>query len=295
MKVHLLIIDPQNDFCVGDDGHGNKGSLVVPGALDDMMRLAAMIDRLGGKLDDISVTLDSHQTIGIERPRWWKRIGDGAEPGPFTILGLDTTGKRIVKYVPSAAGLDATDEEYTTYLPSFAHKGGPTGKGVFGYLETLAAKGRYPHVVWPEHCRVGSWGWGIVPALDRSLSRWEREQFARVNYVVKGNNPWTEHFSAVMAEVPDPSDPSTQLNTRLVQTLEEADIIPISGEALSHCLANSTRDAAAAFTDPKYIEKLVLLKDASANVTGFESFGDAFIRDMTAKGMKLSTTLEFLA
>lgn len=23
-KLHLLIVDPQNDFCIADDGHGNK-------------------------------------------------------------------------------------------------------------------------------------------------------------------------------------------------------------------------------------------------------------------------------
>lgn len=295
MKIHLLIVDPQNDFCVADDGHGNKGTLVVPGADADMGRVAAMIARLGDKLDDIHVTLDSHQTVGIERPRWWKRVGDGSEPGPFTILGIHPDGRRIVKYTADATGLHPTDEEYTTYLPSFLHKGGPTGKGVFGYLEALAAKGRYPHVVWPEHCRVGSWGWGVVPVLDRALYRWERDNFARVNYVVKGNNPWTEHFSGVQAEVPDPSDPSTQVNTRLIQTLEEADMIAISGEALSHCVANTGRDIAACFSDPRYVEKLVILKDASSNVPGFDGFGSSFIADLTAKGAKLSTTTEFLA
>lgn len=295
MKIHLLIVDPQNDFCVADDGRGNKGTLVVPGAEADMTRLASMIDRLGGKLDDISVTMDSHQTIGIERPRWWKRVGDGAEPAPFTILGIHPDGRRIVKFTADATGLHPTDEEYTTYLPSFLHKQGPTGKGVFGYLEALATKGRYPHVVWPEHCRVGSWGWGVVPALDKALYRWEREQFARVNYVVKGNNPWTEHFSGVQAEVPDPGDPSTQVNTRLIQTLEEADLIPVTGEALSHCVANTGRDIAACFSDPRYVEKMVLLKDASSNVPGFDGFGSSFVADLTKLGMKISTTTEFLA
>ena len=40
MNIELLIVDPQFDFCVADDGHGNKGALVVPGALEDMQRLA---------------------------------------------------------------------------------------------------------------------------------------------------------------------------------------------------------------------------------------------------------------
>ena len=295
MKTSLLIIDPQNDFCTADDGKGGKGTLVVPGADQDMVRVAAMIRRLGGRLDDIHVTLDSHQTVGIERPRWWKRVGDGAMPAPFTALGIHPDGKRIVKVDFSTGAPVYTDEEYTTYMPSMLNKQGPTGKGTFGYLEALANKGRYPHVVWPVHCVVGSWGWSVVPELHKALCEWEYEQFARVNYVVKGNNPYTEHFSGVQAEVPDPSDPGTQVNTRLIQALEQADIIAFTGEALSHCVASTGRDIATAFSDPKYIEKLVLLTDASSNVAGFDFLGDAFLKDLTAKGMKTSTTTEFLA
>jgi nicotinamidase-related amidase len=295
VQVHLVIVDPQNDFCVADDGKGNKGSLVVPGALEDMQRVAKMVNRIGDRLADIHVTLDSHQGIGIERPKWWKRVSDGAMPAPFTILGIHPDKKRIVKFNADATGLHPTEEEYTTYMPSYARQGGPTGKGVFGYLEALAAKGRYPHVVWPVHCCVGSWGWSIVPELSNELIRWEQEQFARVNYVTKGNNPWTEHFSGVQAEVQDPGDPTTQVNTALIQTLESADIIALTGEALSHCVANTGRDIANCFTDPKYVAKLVLLTDATSNVSGFDFLGDAFVKELVAKGMQISTTADFLA
>ena len=39
----------------------------------------------------------------------------------------------------------------------------------------------------------------------------------------------------------------------------------------------------------------MLLTDASSNVPGFEFLGDAFLKDMKAKGMQTSTTVEFLA
>ena len=42
-KVHLLMIDPQNDFCIANGPGGEKGALVVGGAADDMTRLAAFI------------------------------------------------------------------------------------------------------------------------------------------------------------------------------------------------------------------------------------------------------------
>ena len=285
-NLQLIIVDPQNDFCIADDFHGNKGMLVVPGASGDIARLTKMIDRLSSKLTDIHVTLDSHQTIGIERPKWWKRASDGAEPVPFTCLGVHPDGRRIVKF-DFAPGPVPTEEEYVTFVPShFARS--------LDYLKKLAANGRYPHIVWTEHCIVGTWGWSIVPELAAALGRGERAEYARVNYVVKGNNPWTEHFSAVKAEVEDPSDPGTQMNTRLIQTLEEADVVLVSGEALSHCVANTGKDIASAFSNPKYIEKLVLLTDASSNVATFDWLGDAFINDLKSKGMRLETTKTYL-
>ena len=73
MKLHLLIIDPQNDFC------SPHGSLYVPGAEEDMGRLARLIDRLKNKIADIHVTLDSHRMIDISHPGWW-RDSNGHQP-----------------------------------------------------------------------------------------------------------------------------------------------------------------------------------------------------------------------
>ena len=67
-KLHLLLIDPQNDFC------DPSGSLHVAGADRDMDRLALMIHRLAGKLSDIHVTLDSHRKVDISHPLWWRDV-----------------------------------------------------------------------------------------------------------------------------------------------------------------------------------------------------------------------------
>lgn len=295
MNIQLVVVDPQNDFVKATGPNGRKGTLVVPGAEADMQRLATMITRIGPKLDAIHVTLDSHQTIGIERPEWWKRSSDGALPAPFTSLGIHPDGKRIVRIDFSTGAPVATEEEYTTRKLDFLHKGGVTGKGSFGYLQALAANSRYPHVVWTEHCIVGTWGWSIVEEVSDALIGWERANFERVNYVVKGNNPFTEHFSGVKAEVPDPTDPSTQINTNLIQTLETADLILLTGEALSHCVANTGRDIVSAFSDPKYVAKLVLLEDTTSNVGGFEWLGKGFLDDMRAKGMRVETSTSILS
>lgn len=262
--IHLVIIDPQNDFCHPD------GSLFVPGADEDMTRLAAMVDRLSGKLDDIHATLDSHRLVDIAQPLWFKDA-DGAHPAPFTIIGAD----------------DVKNGTWRTTVPSFR------GRTV-EYLEALAATKRYPHCIWPPHCLIGSWGHNIVTDLYNALQRWEEKRFAMVAYAPKGSNPWTEHFSGVQAEVPDPEDPTTQLNTTLINILEETDIVLVAGEALSHCLANTVRDIASGFSDPKYVQKIHLLTDASSSVPGFENLGDAFLKEMVGQGMQTTTTTEFL-
>jgi nicotinamidase/pyrazinamidase len=263
VTIHLVVIDPQNDFC------DPKGSLYVTGADADMDRLADMVHRIHGKLDDIHVTLDSHRKVDIAHPIWWKD-SSGARPNPFTII----------------TAADVADGKWTTYMPSFH-------KRSLEYLRELEASGRYPHCIWPPHCLIGSWGHNIYQPFYDALQVWE-DSFATVDYVTKGSNIYTEHFSAVTAEVPDPEDPTTQMNTAFVQTLENADIILLAGEALSHCVANTLRDTANAFSNPKYIEKVHLLVDASSSVPGFEHLGEAFVKEFTAKGMKTTTTVDFL-
>lgn len=79
-NVHLVIVDPQNDFC---DLLG--AALPIPGANADMKRLTAFINRVGCKLKDIHVTLDSHHLIDIAHPAWWMDQ-NGKKPSPFTII-----------------------------------------------------------------------------------------------------------------------------------------------------------------------------------------------------------------
>jgi nicotinamidase-related amidase len=128
---------------------------------------------------------------------------------------------------------------------------------------------------------------------------WERKNFAMVIYVTKGSNLWTEHYSAVQADVPDPQDPSTNLNMGLIETLEKADIILLAGEARSHCLANTVRDIADNFGEES-VKKMVLLQDATTDVadqpgsTMYADMGEKFVSDMMARGMQVSTTEEFL-
>ena len=283
VKQELLIIDPQNDFCtrnfgyipdVNDIRQANdvkqyikNGALFVDGADEDMKRLAVMIDRIGDKLDDIHITLDSHHFIDIAHPIFW--VGkDGKSPNPFTIITVN----------------DLVNDVWKTKNPAFMPR-------ATEYVRSLEKNGRYPLCIWPPHCLIGSWGASVAPSVYKAVSAWEEKYFGMVDYVTKGSNFWTEHYSAVQADVPDPQDPSTMLNTRLINTLKEADVIYIAGEALSHCVRTTITDISNNFGEEN-IKKFVLLADCTSNVNGFDNFGTDFVNEMTKRGMQVANSID---
>lgn len=263
-KVQLLIIDPQNDFC---DIAG--AALPVPGANADLDRTAALVERLGDRIDAIHVTLDSHHPLDIAHPTWWSDE-NGEAPAPFTTISVADvdSGRWVPRDSANAAGSRV-------------------------YVHNLAEQGRYQLIVWPEHCLIGSWGHNVQSNLAASLNRWGRARMTTVNYVRKGENPSTEHYSAILAEVPDHADASTLVNTDLLRRLQSADTILIAGEALSHCVASTVRDIADQL-GPDMVGKLTLLEDCCSPVSGFESTAQAFVDELVARGMGLTTSSEIL-
>jgi nicotinamidase-related amidase len=264
MRIELLVIDPQNDFC------DPSGALYVPGAEKDMELLAEMVDKIGHKFFDIHATVDSHHLVDIAHPIFWNN-SEGKNPDPFTIITVD----------------DVKNGTWKATNP-------PMQPRALEYVQHLAANGRYPLCIWPPHCLIGSWGYGVYPRLYESFLKWE-ESFAMVDYVTKGSNFWTEHYSAVQADVPDPEDPDTQLNLReggLIDTLQKADIILLAGEARSHCLANTVKDIADNFGEEN-VKKMKLLGDATSDVPGFEDLGENFVSEMTKRGMEVTDTVKF--
>ena len=104
-----------------------------------------------------------------------------------------------------------------------------------------------------------------------------------VNFVYKGSNIFTEHYSAIRAEVPDPEDRQTVTNMGVIKILKNSDRIIVCGEALSHCVKYTVNDII------EYIpeEKLYILDDCSSPVTGFEEQGKAFLREMEERGANI--------
>lgn len=258
----LLIIDPQNDFC------DPRGSLFVPGADQDCVRLSEMIARLDSQLASIHVTMDTHHFFHIAHPVFWLNR-EGKHPEPFTVITPDMV----------------TSGEYSASVPQYK-------KHAEEYVYTLNRTGKYDLCVWPPHCLIGSWGHDIYPPLSDALIKWEENVPGRVvDYTYKGSNVRTEHYSAVRAEVTDASDPGSRTNFSLIERLKATDNIIIAGEALSHCVANTMRDLLTCIP----AEKLVVLTDVSSNVVGFEEYGSLFLREVENIGVRLMTSVELLA
>lgn len=277
-RTTLLIIDPQNDFCDLPEGWRatdplrnapTAPALPVSGAHADMLRLAALIDAGGEGIDRIVVTLDSHQRYDIAHPTFWQ-TGEGEAVNPFT--AITAAEVRAGRFRPRDAAA----------LPR-----------ALAYLDALEQAGRYTLMVWPVHCEIGSWGHNVHAAVKTAYNRWEDRRLGVVQKVTKGSNPWTEHYSALRAEVPDAADDDTQLNTALIASLDQADRIVIAGEASSHCV-KATVEHLAQHLPSRRLDKLVLLTDAMSPVTGFEAQAQSFLADLQRQGARLATCAEVL-
>lgn len=273
--LHLLIIDPQNDFCdlpasyCPADPHGGSvvPSLPVTGAHADMQRLAAMIDAGRAGLSAITVTLDSHQHLDIAHPTFWQ----------------DASGAPIAAFTQ----ICAADLRDGRFLPRNAK----ARERVQAYLDALEAAGRYAHMVWPVHCEIGTWGHNIHHDLRLACNRWEEASCGIVAKVSKGENPWTEHYSAMIAEVPDQDDAHTQFNADLLRKLRAADRVFIAGEAGSHCVKATTEHIIEIWPATE-LGRLVLIEDCISAVGGFESQYADFLADMRRRGVQVMSAAD---
>lgn len=277
-NLHLLLIDPQNDFCdvpadyLMTDPVSRQivtPALPVAGAHADMLRIAELIERAGAGLSDISITLDSHHRYDIAHPPFWMDVS-GKAIAPFTVIS-------------------AQDVRDGLYLPRHPQSLART----LAYLDSLETNGRYQLTVWPVHCEIGSWGHNVHADVRAAYGRWEEAGSSAAMKLIKGSNPWTEHYSAVMAEVPDPQDPATQLNRSFIDSLAGADQIYIAGEAGSHCVKATTEHIVEHF-DPAQLSKLVLLSDCISPVAGFEAQYASFLHDMQQRGVQIATAADVL-
>ncbi len=263
MVTKLLIIDPQVDFCE------EAGALCVPGAKEDMKKLADMLTGMGSQLSGIYVTLDTHQLLHIAHAAFWQNA-QGDSPAVFSTIILDDVESG--KWQVAKHGVDA--------------------QLVRDYLKQLESQ-QFHLTIWPEHCLIGSAGHAVEAQLAEALQTWQRLNKRDVVYVQKGYHPLTEHYSALAAAVAYADDERTWFNEGLASALRTCDRLLIAGEALSHCVIATLRDLCRGMTMAE-CQKFILLTDGCACVGGFEGQREALLQEVLGFGMRLATVSEVL-
>lgn len=265
-RNQLLIIDPQNDFC--DIPHA---ALPVAGAMADMERIADLIThgRHHHALHSITVTLDSHPALAIERPGFWlTRSGDAVTP--FT----------VIHHAAVQAG------EFQPRQPQ-------QREYVLQYLQALEAGGKYQLMIWPAHCILGTWGHAMPTVVSDVLYQWELATQTPVQKVLKGLHPLTEQYSAIRAEVPLPNEVQTHTNQGLVDSVipPEHGYLLVTGEASSHCVRATLMDILPSIP-PERRAQVLVITDCMSPVTGFEAQTAQFFDDCRRLGLQTLTAAQ---
>ena len=280
MIIKLLGIDPQYDFCdvperfqvkrinIEDNSEELVSpALAVPGAWEDSIRMAKFLRKAGHLIDEISITLDTHQLIDIAHPDFW--LSDTNEkPNPFTEISYE----------------DVKNGKWRPVHPTFLEH-------ATEYTKKLEDNGSFKLMIWPPHCLLGTPGHNVIQPIAKELQHWEQKYKSRVRYIAKGHNPLTEHYGPFKAEIPLPEDQTTTLNLMLIEDFEKADIVLLTGQALSHCVGEGMQQLIDNFGEDS-IKKLVLLRDTTSAVDGFQNIAEDMLDKMKEKGLQVVNTTD---
>lgn len=258
MKTAMLIIDMQNDFA------SRGGALYVEGAEGDVNRTVQFLEHNGNEIDTIYLTSDDHHVMDISHPGFWKDA-DGNHPQPMTPI-------------------------------SYAEIKEGRWQAVFNkdeaaaYVKALEESGEFGHVIWPEHCIMGTKGAAIVDELMDVIRKWAITG-KYFHMIRKGSNPMTEHFGVFRANIPIPGKPETQKNKDLLNELSNFSEIFIAGEAKSHCVANTIKQL---FDYPYLLRKLTVLEDCMSDIKGFEKESAPIYEEAKNLGVRIMRSEEMV-
>jgi len=271
MKNLFLVIDGQNDFCHPD------GSLFVPGADNDMDRLAKFVNDNKSKVDGFVLVMDTHSVNDIAHPSYWVDP-EGNHPAPFTtIKKKEAKGRRYTVNMPGV--------EDTIMLQK--------QKLAVEYLTDLESVGK-THTIWPQHCVQGTWGNAIYGPLMDSVLSWSQELGRDATIYPKGMFPHSEHFGAFEAEVPNPHFPETTIvaSQKLMEgVIDQFENVYLCGEAKSHCVAATLAQIikivkGTGFQD--MVDRYVIVEDVMSDVPGFEDMNKEVFDEAREMGFRFT-------
>lgn len=181
-------MDGQNDFCEG-------GSLPIEGGQNDMMKIAQFIKNTGSDIKHIIATMDHHPLKHVGNANMWRYENGYKQLAPFSVVEKRKNNDHVT-FVEKSSGLHVQCR-----LPSLVDgmMDWQPPRDVWGE-ETF----KRPQTLWPVHCTAGTTGHALHPAVSDALCEWERYYDIDVDFIVKGDNPHIEEYSAVTWRKMDP-------------------------------------------------------------------------------------------
>ena len=254
-KICLVAVDVQNAFCIPGFElfvGGRSGT----GAVDDNRRLCEFIYRNLSAITQIAPTMDTHQAMQIFHSVFWVN-DEGEHPPPFTLISEEDVGKGRWKFNPALGHSLGIDEDYAQ-------------RHLMNYTRMLKEGSKYDLTIWPYHVMLGSIGHALVPAVEEAIFFHSIARYSQPNFQVKGDNPFTEHYSVLGPEVLEGPDgqPIAQKNVTFIEKLLQFDAVIIAGQAKSHCVAWTIDDLLEGISvrDERLAGKVYLLEDCTSPV-----------------------------
>jgi nicotinamidase-related amidase len=285
-RIWLLLIDVQNTFCIPNFElfvGGRSGQ----GAVDDNTRLCQFIYRNLGHITHISATMDTHLSQQIFHPIFFIDK-DGNHPAPYTDITAQEIrdGKWTFNY--ALAPNHGIAPEYGQQM-------------MIHYAEALEQRSKYALTIWPYHAMLGGIGHALVSAVEEAVFFHSVARLTQPSFEVKGDRPFTEHYSVIGPEVLTGPMGETlgEHNNKFILELERVDKLIIAGQAKSHCVAWTVSDLLEDIKaiNPQLAKKVYLLEDCSSPVVvpgvvdHTEAADKAFDR-FAASGMKIVKSTE---
>jgi nicotinamidase-related amidase len=254
-RICLVAIDVQNTFCMPGFElfvQGRSGN----GAVEDNRRLCDFIYRNLNTITKIAPTLDTHRFMQIFHPIFLVDE-NGGHPQPFTQVSTNDIDAGIWKFnsdVCSSLGIS----------PQYGQR------HLRHYVQALAAEGRHNLTIWPYHAMLGGIGHALVASVEEAIFFHGVARGTQADVRLKGQEPLTEHYSALLPEVlvgPD-DDSITSKDRDFMHSLWLYDAVIIAGQAKSHCVASTISDLldSGRLQDQNLASKVYLLEDCMSPV-----------------------------
>jgi len=245
------------------------GSLSVPGAITDTRRLIEFIYVNTGQITRINATLDSHVPTMIFFPSWWINPDTQVAPPPLTVI----TSQDIVSkfWIP-------------LFEPDWS----------YFYVQEVEKQNKNL-IIWPYHTLQGTAGHLLSPALSEAISFHSSARKTNPVYIRKGTTPQTENYGVFAPEVDYQVTPRiSKTNISLLNDIFSFDRIVIAGQASSHCVLETLKQAAVLFP-PQVFSRITLLTDCTSPVQhpdiDFEKITAIELEKLQALGLKLNQSL----